>query len=259
MAWGIRGVGTVATVASGNLTLTEPAGCAQGDLLIAFIAIRSTVGFANADWTLVESELTGDSDATNGIASCQMWACRRGASAPSLVFTRTGGDVGHGAIVAYTGAKGTTYADCFDVSASITLASASSIASCSNLTNTEADVLIVAMVALGDTGAPTNFDASVDPSGNSGAVDTTTAPVTGTWTLRVSAGTGTGADTGLGIGDAVRSGFGSTTGSITAGAAGITARHAGCSAAFKMAVAGPQPPIGGAIQVRQSVTRAATY
>jgi hypothetical protein len=258
MPWGLRGGGPVATVASGNLTLTEPAGCAEGDLLVACIAIRDSVGFANGDWTLVESELLGDTDATNGVASCQMWACRRGASAPSLVFTRTGGNVAQGSIVAYTAAKGTTYADCFDVSASTTLAGASSIASSSSLTNTEADVLIVAMAAAGDTVAGTGFDANVDPSVASGStVDTSTAPTENTWILRVSASTGTGADTGIGVADAVRANFGSTTGTITSNFAGVSARHAGCSAAFKIA-ADPDPRPAPVFS-HQAVQRAASW
>jgi hypothetical protein len=231
VAWGVPKIGTIATVASGNLTLTEPAGIAQGDLMIADIAIRSTVGFANADWTLLESQLSGDTDATNGIASGEMWACRRGASAPSLVFTRTGGDVGHGLIRAYSGAAGTTLADCRDVETSNTLGAASATATTGTLTTAEDGELIVVMTAAGDNLSASAFDAATDPATASGATDTTTAPTAGTWIERFDAGTNTGADTGLAIADAIRATAGAT-GTIQA-TISASARHVMIAAAFK--------------------------
>ena len=229
MAWSVPKVGTVATVASGNLTLTEPAGVAQGDLLVACIAIRSTVGFANGDWSLIESQLSGDTDATFGIASGEMWYCVRGASAPSLVFTRTGGDLGHGRIIAYSGATATP----LDTSSSNTLGASSVTATTGTITTAEANELIVAMTSAGDNLAASAFDAATDPTTPSNGTDTTTAPTAGTWIERADAGTNTGADGGLAIADAIRSTAGAT-GTIQATISG-SARHVMIAAAFKMA------------------------
>jgi hypothetical protein len=231
MTWGVPKIGTIATVASGDLTLTEPAGIAAGDLMIACIAIRSTVGFANADWALVQSILEGDTDATNGIASGEMWYVVRGASAPSLVFTRTGGDVGHGRIVAYAGGSATP----LDTGSSNTANSASTVVTTPTLTTAEADELLVAMAACGDNLTTSGFVAATDPNNGSGATDTTTAPTAGQWIERSDAGTGTGADTALAIADAVKATAGAT-GTFQA-LVSTAARHVLIVGAFKIAAA----------------------
>jgi len=256
MAWGVPKIGTVAEVASGALTLTEPAGIAQGDLMVACLAIRSTVGFTNADWTNIESQLTGNTVSTGaGIASGEFWACRRGASAPTLVFSRTGGDRASGAIIAYTGAKGTTLADCQDTHSSNTLGSASVTATTGTITTAEANELIVAMTSAGDNYTNTAFDAATDPATASGATDTTTIPTTGTWLERVDVGSNTGADGGLAIADAVRATAGAT-GTVQSTVSG-SARHMMAVCAFKMAVVLPAPPSPAVFS--RAVSRAATY
>jgi hypothetical protein len=228
MAWGVPKIGTIATVASGDLTLTEPAGIAAGDLMIACIAIRSTVGFTNGDWTKIQGQLSGDTDATNGIASGEMWYVVRGSSAPTLVFSRTAGNVGHGRIIAYEGGA----ASPLDVSSSNTLASASATATTGTITTAEAGELIVAMTACGDNLSTSAFDAATDPTTASGATDTTTAPTNGTWLERSDDGTNTGADTGLAIADAIRATAGAT-GTIQA-TVSASARHVMIAAAFKL-------------------------
>jgi hypothetical protein len=232
VAWSAPKIGTVATVASGNLTLTEPAGIAEGDLMIACIAIRSTVGFANADWQKIEGQLSGDTDATNGIASGEMWYVVRGASAPSLVFTRTAGDLGHGCIIAYSGG----HTSPLDTHSSNTLAVANATATTGTITTAEAGELIVAMSSAGDNLTASAFDAT-DPATASGATDTTTAPTNGTWIERFDAGTNTGADGGLAIADAIRQTAGAT-GTIQT-TISASARHVMIAAAFKLAVSTP--------------------
>lgn len=228
MPWSVPKIGTIATVASGNLTLTEPAGIAQGDLMVACIAIRNGVGFANGDWSLIQSQLGGDIDATFGIASGEMWYCVRGASAPSLVFTRTGGDLGHGLIIAYSGAAATP----LDTSSSNTLAVASATATTGTITTAEPNELIVVMTSAGDNLTASAFDAATDPATQSNGTDTTTAPTPGTWLERFDAGTNTGADGGLAIADAIRTTAGAT-GTIQATISN-SARHVMIAAAFKM-------------------------
>lgn len=98
-----RGGNVVA--ASGNWTgslagLTTQA----GDLLIANIAYRDSAPFTvPSGWTLVAQESQGNTSATNttAVASGVMAYTVRGASVPSLVFTRTGGAVAQGRIQAY--------------------------------------------------------------------------------------------------------------------------------------------------------------
>jgi surface antigen len=235
MAWGIPKIGTVAEANGGALTLTEPTGTAQGDLQIACIAIRSTVGFTNSDWTKIEGQLSGNTVSTGaGIASGEMWYRIRGASAGTLQFSRTGGDVARGCIISYTGGK-QDLAAVLGNHSSNTLGSASTTATTGTISTTEADELIVAMVAAGDNYTNTAFDAATDPTTASGATDTTNAPSAGTWRERVDSGTNTGADTGIGIADAMRATAGAT-GTIQSTVSG-SARHVMIAAAFKMLVA----------------------
>jgi hypothetical protein len=234
VAWGAPKIGAVATpVASGDYTLTAPAGLASGDLMIACIALRDSVGFDTpSGWDLITSQLTGDTDATNGIASGQMFYHVRGGSDPTLVFARTGGNVAVGCIIAYAGGHATPL-DVFNQSTAVI--NTTSIATNPIVTSEDGE-LIVAMTAAGDTLNASAFDATTDPATASGAIDTTTAPTAGTWIQRLNSTTGTGADTGLGIADAIKALAGST-GNILATISG-SARHVLLVASFKLAAAG---------------------
>jgi hypothetical protein len=240
VAWGVPKIGALATpVASGDLTLAEPAGIASGDLMLACFAIRSNVGFTlPGDWNLVDQELTGDTDATNGIASAQMFWTVRGGSAPTLTFSRTGGNLGMGRIIAYTGGHASTP---FDVSDSATADVTSTVTSGAGLTTAEAGELLVAITSAGDNFLCSNFVASTDPNLASGVIDTTTAPGNGTggasrWIKRADDTSGTGADGGLSVHDAVKASAGGTS-TLTA-SFGTGARSAFVVGAFKLAAAG---------------------
>lgn len=119
-------VSTEQVSASGNLTLTEPSGVAEGDLLIAAIAYRDNAGFTQpSGWTLVRQQSDGNltvnsAGSRSGIIVASIV---RGASAPGLTFTRTGGDVAMGAIVALRG--GTATVKAVQTSAATILAAAS--------------------------------------------------------------------------------------------------------------------------------------
>src|SRR5688572_29904609 len=237
MAWGVPRIGALATpVASGNLTLAEPAGIAAGDLMIACIAYRSNAAFTvPGDWTLVATQQSsGDTDNTNGIASGLMMWCLRGGSAPTLTFNRTGGDMATGRILAYTGAKQSAP---YDTGSANTLAVASGTVTTATFSTAEANELIVAMVSAGDSLTTSAFDAATDPATASGATDTTTVPTAGTWIERADNGTGTGADHGLAIADAIRA-TGGATGTIQA-TVSASARHVMIAAAFKIDTATP--------------------
>lgn len=238
MAWGVPKIGALAEVASGNLTLAEPAGIAQDDLMIACIGYRSNAAFTvPGDWNLIATQQSsGDTDATNGIASGLMMWCVRGGSAPTLTFNRTAGDVAQGRIIAYAGGHATP----FDVGSANTLAVASATVTTGTITTAEAGELIVAMVSCGDNLTTSAFDAATDPTTASGATDTTTAPTNGTWIERADNGTGTGVDHGLAIADAIRATAGAT-GTIQA-TVSASARHVMIAASFKLAVIVPPIP-----------------
>jgi hypothetical protein len=217
MAWDLIGVSTYAEVTSGNLTLNAPAGIAEGDLLVACIAYRSNVAFTlPAGWNLVATQQSsGDTDATQGIASGVMAWIIRGASNPSFVFTRTGGDVAQGTILAYRGHALSPY----DTGGAATLGTIGE-PSLAAISTAQAGELLVAMVSSGDNSSMSAFDAT-DPSTASGGTDTTTDPTTGTWIERFDRGSNSGADTGLAVADAVKSGSGST-GTLSADASATT-------------------------------------
>lgn len=234
MAWSAPKIGALAEVASGNLTLAEPDGILQGDLMIACIGYRSNAAFTvPGDWNLVATQQSsGDTDATNGIASgVMMWAVR-GASAPTLTFNRTAGNVAQGRIFGYSGNQRTSP---FDTGSANTLAVASATVTTGTITTALANELIVAMTSAGDTLTASAFDAATDPTTASGATDTTTVPTAGTWIERTDDSTGTGADHGLAIADAIRAAAGAT-GTIQA-TISASARHVMIVAAFKIDLA----------------------
>lgn len=227
VAWGVPKLGTAVEVASGNITLIEPVGIAEGDLEIACIAYRSNAAFTvPTDWTQVEVQNTGDTDASSGIASGLMMYCIRGASAPTLTFNRTLGDVAQGNIISYTGGG------VKDVSSSNTLGAVSNTATTGALVTTVPNELLVVMASPGDSSTSSAFTAATDPATASGTVDTTTNPTRGVWLQRFNRDTFTGADSTLGIADAVKEVPGST-GTIQSTNA-VTSRGVMIAAAFKL-------------------------
>lgn len=234
MAWGYVGVSSVATAASGNIALTEPAGAADGDLMIACIAYRSNAAFtppSGAGWTLIEQQNTGNTTAASSasIASGAMWWKIRSGSAAGT-WTRTGGDIALGRIIAYDGHDPSSP---LNVHNSVTLAAgASTTSTLSGITTTQANELIVAMGASARASSFASVDAT-DPATQSGTGNQTGAPTAGTWLERADSSSSTGADVALALFDGVRA---------TAGATGniifntnLTGRHALFAASFKLA------------------------
>ena len=232
MAWGVPIIGATVTDATGNFALTEPAGVASGDVMIACIAYKGTAAItAPAGWTapaaLVQN--TGNTDATDGIASGVMFYIVRGASAPSLTCTRTAGDTAFAKVISYSGGAALP----FDVGSSATQGAAGATPTTATITTALDGELIVAMAAYGDQYTVTAFDAATDPTTASGATDTTTAPTNGTWIERSDSNTNTGADTGSGIADAIRSTAGAT-GTVQATISSALGRNVLMVAAFKL-------------------------
>lgn len=210
MAWGVPKLGTLVEDATGNFDLIEPAGVAEGDLMVACIAYRGNASITRpTGWSIVATEQnSGDTDATNGIASGDMFYIVRGSSAPSLTCTRTAGDVVLARVISYTPSAGTV--PVYDTGSANTLALASVTGTTGTITTAKASELIVAMASGGDAYTVSAFDAATDPTTASGATDTTTAPTNGTWIERHDSSTGTGADATLAIADAVRATAGAT-------------------------------------------------
>ena len=227
-------VGTSATVeaTATPLTLTQPAGVADGDLLIATISSRSTATTAPTatGWTAVNSQ-NNNNTLTTGSAigsGAMLYQIRSGT--PTLAFTLpTGISVAQGRITAYRGQAATSP---LDVSTAVTAAAGTAV-SVTGLTTTQDDDLIVAMTAGGQEATWASFTNVTIPLTASGAVDTTTAPSTTAWIKRAETITTSGADTSLGVFDAVRTGTGAT-GNLTV-TASISAGHVVIAGAFRLA------------------------
>lgn len=240
MAWSIVGVGGAVTAGTGtaSITLTEPASVASGDLLVACISYRGTNAFTlPSGWNVVslqQSSGNTSTTTTSSIASGVMAYIVRGGSAPDLAFTRTAAsaDVALGRIVAYRGGHSSPY-DTGNASTPVSNNTATFVTA--GVTTAEANELLVAMLAGADNVTTSGFFAT-DPSGSSGASDTTTAPTVGSWIERADSGTNTGADTALAIADAVKSTAGST--GLIGATASASSRHVFIVGAFKIASTG---------------------
>lgn len=199
--------------------------------MVACIAMKGNVVVTPpSGWAAAATQQnSGDTDATDGIASAAMFYIVRGASAPDLTCTRTLGDVAYAKVISYSGGSATP----LDTGTSATQGSAGNTPTTGTITTAEDGELIVAFVAYGDQYTVSAFNAATDPTTASGATDTTTAPTNGTWIERFDANTNTGADTGIGIADAVRSSAGST-GTIQATVSSASGRNVMMAAAFKL-------------------------
>jgi hypothetical protein len=229
------GVSSAAEVASGNLTLVTTGVTIQtGDLVIACIAYRDTAAFSapDASWSIVEQQSGGNISTTTStaIASGVMMVCQSWpASAPSLVFGRTAGDVARGVLMVYRGQKAS---GSLDVHSSATLAANSVTAATASITTTTDEELIVAMVAGADNNSVGAFRAATDPTEPSGSTpDTTDYGVEQVWIERHNTTTTTGADTSLAVADATKTAAGAT-GELRATHV-LSSRHVMIAAAFK--------------------------
>ena len=236
MAWTFIGVGAAGTATGTPLSLTEPAGVRDGDLLIACIASRTTslTSITNTGWTLVAEQKTNNiATDTTAVASGAMFRrVREGTTDLTFTLPASGTSVAFGRIIAYRGVLQATPAD---ISAASTTAVNTTAVSVTGLTTTQANDLIVAMCAGGRAAAWSAFDAATDPSVASGATNTSTPPTAGTWIERADSSTTTGADTSLAIFDAIKASA-SATGNLTA-TASLAASHVVIAGAFRISPA----------------------
>jgi hypothetical protein len=210
-SWGVPKIGTGVTAASGDITLIEPVGVAQNDLMVACIAYRDSAAYTlPALWTVVATQQSSG-DTTSGlgtsIASAVMAYIVRGGSAPDLTFTRTGGDVARGVILSYSGVNTSST---YDTGSANTLGAGATTATTGTITTAEDNELLILFGASARTTGASAFDAATDPATASGATDTTTAPTAGTWIERFDSPVSTGADVTCAVADAIRATAGAT-------------------------------------------------
>lgn len=209
------GAGTFAAVSTGNLTLTEPAGCQEGDFLVAFVLAKSpganTIGTPSG-WTFVRFDTVNDG---NNRATLHVAYIQRGASTPAdRVFVPTANLTLWGTIVAIRSSRGKLFLDTSNgVSAGLGTAVSSS-----GFTTARANEFLLMACGLDDDGSTA--------SGQGAATD----PTSGSWTEQVESGTATGSDAGLAIATATKATAGATGNfSYTAS---VTGRHALSTLAF---------------------------
>ena len=204
MTWGVVGVSAQGLTGSGggNVTMTEPAGAASGHLMVAALAFIGTTTFtAPAGWTLIGESI-------NATASFHWYYIIRGGSAPSLIWTRTGGSNVTGRITAYSASAAITFIN--DTAGTPTSPSGLSHG-CAGVTTTGTSDLVLAFSVTNSGSIVANdFDAT-DPGTASGTtVDASTAPTAGTWKLRYSDLRAVSSPHSFAFADAVRTSAGAT-------------------------------------------------
>lgn len=215
------------TAASGNFTATLPAGTQAGDLLVASIVTRDAQAVnAPAGWTRIAQSTTGNgiSDATTSIASGHMSFIVRGAGAPSVAFTRSGGGHLICRIVAYRGGLSATPSDGSRIA---TLAAASTSLTATEISSSRPGSLIVMAAALARPTSASAFNAAGLGTAASGTGGQTAPPSVSEFLERFesSAPVGGGFENGcaLAVADAVIK-RPRATGTLQA-TAGSSARH----------------------------------
>ena len=240
--WQFRGVSTVVESVTGSatLTLTEPAGAATGDLIVAMISMRSTATAAGtislpSGWTRVSEKYTNSvGTGSTAVASGTMAWIIRGSSAPSYAFPYgAGNNVIQGQCIAYSA---TGYTPTIDVNGTGVVTSAGNInVSVTGLTTLTDDALLVVGMGGGQADAFISFSAATSPNVLSGKTASTANPISA-WQKRFADnGTASGADTSVALADAMKFTAGAT-GNFTA-IASIAASHLVIAAAFKLGAA----------------------
>lgn len=214
--WTLVGITEAGVNASGNYTIAVPSGVQQNDVLVVDIATRSNVLHSNAAFTFPQTDAGGNTT-NNTTASDVSFAtgyCIRGASNPSTSFTRTGGSRALGTMRAYRSSIAGTPS--FDTSAQLAMTVAGTALTLSGgVTTTAANELLVTGVYGARANTVSNMDGTTEVTGNSGATNTTTPPVQGTWTERSDRNNGTSPTVALACYDTIKRTAGST-GNLTA-------------------------------------------
>lgn len=220
-AWTFAGISDAVTVGTDAITLSEPAGAQENDLLIACIAMRDAAVFTlPSGWTEVRQ--VNNAPLASGIfpQASALMACRvRGSTAPALEFTRTGGGVAHGRVMALRGNATSSPLDTHK------FATAQFPVGVEAMTTAEADEIIVFMAAL----APDILGSTVPAVTAINSVD----PMPGDWTTRGYSKFEPGG-LGLNIVTAVKPAAGATS-TMSQVVSGSFSYHVAIAAAFRPA------------------------
>jgi len=233
MGWACIGTGAVVESTTTSITLAEPAGVLDGDLLVACFAQRSTATtpITGTGWNASFNQNNNNvvSNATTSVGSAVMlYRVRSGA--PTLTFTiPAGNNVTYGRIMAYRGNTATPA----DFTNGATTATNITALSVTGISTSTADELLVAIIGSGRNTTMSGFAAATAPTGASGATVASGAVSATTWTERADSGSNTTPRGALGIFDAVKSTVGAS-GNLTCTMA-TAGGHAVVSASFKMA------------------------
>jgi len=257
--WLYVGRGTSVEATATSHILTEPAGVAAGDLLVACIGSRiasTTQITLPSGWTRVSQQLNNNTSTnTSATPSGMMAYIVRGASAPSYTFTHpVAPSVALGRVFAYRNVNQTTP---FDVSYSTTTATGLTIVTAiTGPTTTQDYDLAVAMWAGGQEGTYTGFVAN-DVATSGTTTDSVLDPLLNGWLERSDILTTTGADTSLAVYDGVKGVVG--TGFFNVGiTSSLAAAHVLVMGCFKLAPSGPPTSTGTVNVTLDALTLAAT-
>jgi len=257
-AWDFVAAGTSVEATGTSHILTEPAGVAAGDLLVACIASRiasTTQITLPSGWTRIGQALNNNILATtSALASGMMAYIIRGASAPALTFTHPAAPApALGRIVAYRNVHQTAPLD--RGVTQVTTATNTLAVSVAGLNTTLDDDLIVALTAGGQEATWSAFGAT-DPATNSGTTAASVLdPIWGQWLERAEQVTTTGNDTSLAVFDAVKQTAG-PTGNLVA-TASLGAGHVVVAGSFKLALP-PAVNFGDLVQTSSGTSTTAT-
>jgi len=218
--WSYRG-GSVSTVTTGaNFDITEPAGAAQGDLLIISVVVRNgEVPTVSGAWTYLGSSPTTSNAIVGNASSISQiftWWMIRGASAPSYTVTRgAGASVASWAAMAVTPEAGLTVTA--SALSSSTMTVAGNTVTTTGITTAANDALIYVVTGVGRNASMSNFVAATSPTvASGGGSQSYTGPMTlDAWERRGLSSTGTDPDVGVCQAIAVKSSAG-PTGDISA-------------------------------------------
>jgi hypothetical protein len=234
--WEFVGVSSsLASVASGSITVAEPAGVMEGDLEIVAIPYRGAAPFDVPEgWRLATQVSEGNASNVPdlSVASAAIFYRVRGKTPGVLTFPRTGGDVARTRMLAY---RVGSLAEPLESGHAVTLDRAGTAIEHPGLATEGDNRLLVGVLAMADNvGLSVPGISAVEPATGSGTgVATSPEVVSSTrWRLRLNGTTTIGADLGHYVFDAVKAGRG-PTGPITATAAG-PGRHAIAVAAFRL-------------------------
>jgi len=238
-SWVYVGRGTSVEATATSHVLTEPAGVASGDLLVACIGSRiaSTTSITlPSGWALVAEQKNNNTLSTSSALPSGMMAyIVRGGSAPSYTFTHpVAPNVALGRVFAY---RNVNTSSPFDVGGGATGATAVLTALFTGgITTTVDDDLVVGMCAGGQESTWSAYNATSGLTSSGTTVDSALDPIFGQFLERSDIATTTGNDTSLAVFDGIKQTAGST-GDINATST-VSSGNVNIAGSFKLAASG---------------------